>query len=158
MSFLPPGLEVITVMQGHGIDNPQRRRTEKRPFESWDELYALASVLGPRFGLLVVFAFPTSRGGYFDLHYFRAHHWKPAQIAAGIAPPRRIYDLRHTFATFALRAPNLHFRALALYGNEHRDDRSTSRPPRPGRQRAFLPFFPPFDLRRIATGCHRGAP
>jgi integrase len=27
-----------------------------------------------------------------------------AQIAAGIVPPRRVYDLRHTFATFALRA------------------------------------------------------
>ena len=30
--------------------------------------------------------------------------WKPAQLAAGIAPLRRLYDLRHTFATFALRA------------------------------------------------------
>ena len=28
----------------------------------------------------------------------------PAQLAAGIQPVRRIYDLRHTFATFALRA------------------------------------------------------
>jgi hypothetical protein len=27
-----------------------------------------------------------------------------AQLAAGIAPLRRVYDLRHTFATFALRA------------------------------------------------------
>ena len=30
--------------------------------------------------------------------------WQPAQVAAGIEPLRRIYDLRHTFATFALRA------------------------------------------------------
>ncbi len=29
---------------------------------------------------------------------------KPAQVAAGIEPLRRIYDLRHTFAIFALRA------------------------------------------------------
>ena len=28
----------------------------------------------------------------------------PAQVAAGVEPLRRIYDLRHTFATFALRA------------------------------------------------------
>jgi len=157
-----------------GIDNPQRRRTEKRPFESWDELNALAAELGPRFGPLVLFAaatglrpgewmaleqrdidrgervvyvrrawrngrlkcpktdasiravplqaialaaldqlpaaprsalvFPTASGGYFDLHNFRTRHWKPAQIAVGITPLRRIYDLRHTFATFALRA------------------------------------------------------
>lgn len=31
-----------------GVENPQRRYTEKRPFESWDELYALAGRLGPR--------------------------------------------------------------------------------------------------------------
>jgi integrase len=48
--------------------------------------------------------FPSPRGGYFDLHNFRNRYWKPAQIAAGITPLRRVYDLRHTFATFALRA------------------------------------------------------
>jgi integrase len=48
--------------------------------------------------------FPGERGGHLDLHNFRDHHWKPAERAAGIEPLRRIYDLRHTFATFALRA------------------------------------------------------
>jgi integrase len=48
--------------------------------------------------------FPAERGGYLDLHNFRNREWKPAQRAAGIEPPRRVYDLRHTFATFALRA------------------------------------------------------
>jgi integrase len=48
--------------------------------------------------------FPSPHGGYFDLHNFRNRYWKPAQLAAGITPLRRIYDLRHTFATFALRA------------------------------------------------------
>jgi integrase len=48
--------------------------------------------------------FPAERGGYLDLHNFRNREWKPAQLAAGIEPLRRIYDLRHTFATFALRA------------------------------------------------------
>jgi len=33
----------------------------------------------------------------------RTRAWKPAQVAAGTEPFRRIYDLRHTFATFALR-------------------------------------------------------
>jgi hypothetical protein len=31
-------------------------------------------------------------------------HWKPAQQRAGIEPLRGLYDLRHTYATFALRA------------------------------------------------------
>jgi len=48
--------------------------------------------------------FPAERGGYLDLHNFRNREWKPAQRPAGIEPMRRVYDLRHTFATFALRA------------------------------------------------------
>jgi integrase len=48
--------------------------------------------------------FPAARGGYTDLHNFRAREWRRAQIAAGIEPLRRPYDLRHTYATFALRA------------------------------------------------------
>ena len=157
-----------------GVENPQRRYTEKRPFDSWDELYALAGTLGPRHGHMVLFAaatglrpgewlalehrdidceaqvvyvrrtfrngriktpktkvsvravplqaialavldellphpdcpllFPSVRGGHLDLHNFRNRAWKPAQRAAGITPLRRVYDLRHTFATFALRA------------------------------------------------------
>jgi integrase len=158
----------------HGVQNPQRRRTEKRPFESWWQLEALADRLGRRLGPMVLFAaatgmrpgewvalehrdidrdgrvayvnrafgkgkltspkteasrravplqaralaaldqlppgatgdllFPAERGGYLDLHNFRNRNWKPAQHAVGIEPFRRIYDLRHTFATFALRA------------------------------------------------------
>jgi integrase len=48
--------------------------------------------------------FPAPRGGYLDLHNFRYRDWKPAQRAIGIDPLRRIYDLRHTFATFAPHA------------------------------------------------------
>ncbi len=157
-----------------GVDNPQRRRTEKRPFESWDEVEAVAARLAGGYGPVVVFAaatglrpgewlalewrdvdrdqqvvyvrrsyrngrikypkteasmravplqaralaaldaipqegrgrlvFPSLAGGYFDLHNFRTRYWRPAQVAAGIEPLRRVYDLRHTFATFALRA------------------------------------------------------
>lgn len=48
--------------------------------------------------------FPAPSGSHFDLHNFRNRYWKPAQLAIGLMPPRRVYDLRHTFATFALRA------------------------------------------------------
>jgi len=157
-----------------GVDNLQRRYTEKRPFESWAELAAVAAELGSYYGPMVMFAaatglrpgewialeqrdidrearvvyvrrayrngrlkctkteasvravplqtialaaleqlpantesallFPAARGGHLDLHNFRNRDWKPAQRAAGITPLRRVYDLRHTFATFALRA------------------------------------------------------
>src|SRR6266702_756476 len=42
-----------------GVDNPQRRYTEKRPFESWAELAAVAAKLGPRHGPMVLFAAAT---------------------------------------------------------------------------------------------------
>jgi integrase len=48
--------------------------------------------------------FPAPYAGHLDLHNFRRRAWRPAQRAAGIEPLRRPYDLRHTFATFALRA------------------------------------------------------
>jgi integrase len=48
--------------------------------------------------------FPGERGGYLDIHHSRPFQWRPAQEAVGITPLRRVYDLRHTFATFALRA------------------------------------------------------
>jgi integrase len=85
--------------------------------------------------------FPADRGGYLDLHNLRNRNWKPAQISIGIEPFRRIYDLRHTFATFALRAGistfelsrckgasmiDRHYGHLARDGREHairlRDD------------------------------------
>jgi integrase len=156
-----------------GVANPLRRFPEKRPFESWAEIEAVAEHLGPVGDPMVTFAaatglrpaelvalerrdvdraggvvyvrrqfvrgqvkppktrrsmrpvplqavafealdqlpeskssllFPAPRGGHIDLHNFRARAWRPAQLAAGIEPLRRPYDLRHTYATFALRA------------------------------------------------------
>jgi integrase len=57
--------------------------------------------------------FPALRGGYTNLHNWRSREWTPAVIAAGFSrryengklrPAPRIYDLRHTYATFSLAA------------------------------------------------------
>lgn len=45
----------------------------------------------------------AGHGRYVDLHNWRAREWFPALDAAGL-PRRRIYDLRHSFATWALAA------------------------------------------------------
>jgi integrase len=156
-----------------GVPNPLRRFPEKRPFESWEQVNALAARLDAVTGPMVVFGaatglrpaelvaleqrdidrtggvvyvrrqlvrgrvkqtktrrniravplqsvaldaldrlpeteepllFPAAHGGHIDLHNFRPRHWRPAQTALGIDPIRRPYDLRHTYATFALRA------------------------------------------------------
>jgi integrase len=45
--------------------------------------------------------FPAARGGYIDIEKFRHREWTPALRAACIEH-RRIYDCRHTFATWAI--------------------------------------------------------
>lgn len=156
-----------------GIRNAPRRAREKRPFESWQQIEAIAAKLDPVYGPMIVFAaatglrpselfglerrdvdrdagvvyvrrayangklkhtktrlsnravplqakalealdrlphseneilFPNARGGRIDFRSFGRRHWKPAQRAAGVEPLRDLYDLRHTYATFALRA------------------------------------------------------
>src|SRR5215216_2551521 len=191
----------------HGVDNPQRRRTEKRPFESWAQLDELAGRLGPRYGPALLFAaatglrpgewmaleqrdidclarvvyvrralrngrlkstktegsiravplqavalaaldqlradresqllFPSRRGGYFDLHNFRNRYWKPAQIAAGIVPPR-LRSPPHVRNVRAQRR-HLNLRPLALPGSQPGHDRPPLRPPCTRRTRARNP-------------------
>jgi integrase len=48
--------------------------------------------------------FPNAGGGHLDFRNFNRRHWKPVQKTGGIEPLRGLYDLRHTYATFALRA------------------------------------------------------
>ena len=156
-----------------GVPNPQRRPKEKRPFESWAQIEAVAAQVGAVYGAMVIFAaatglrpselfgleradvdrhlgvvyvrrayangrlkhtktrlstravplqakalealdglpasdnpilFPNARGGRIDFRILGRKHWRPAQTKAGIDPVRGLYDLRHTYATFALRA------------------------------------------------------
>jgi hypothetical protein len=191
-----------------------QRSKEKRPFESWQQLEAVADRLGPIYGPMIVFAaatglrpsqlfaleqrdidralrvvyvrrayangrlkhtktrlstcavplqavalaaldrlppsqssllFPNARGRYIDFRSFGRRHWKTAQIRAGIEALRHLYDLRHTYATFALRAGVSVFAVSRFHGLKHCDDRPPLRPPRPRQPRT----------RRLATGRSR---
>ena len=151
---------------GVDVQNPVHARAEFRPFETWDEVEALALELG-RFGPLAIFCvgtglrpeeafggewrdvdlddavftvrrsfakgrlkhyaktewsrrriplrakvigalerlrrrkgilFPAAEGQRINIDNFRGREWVPALRAAGIEH-RRIYDMRHTFAT-----------------------------------------------------------
>jgi integrase len=46
----------------------------------------------------------TPAAGHLDFRKFNRRQWKPVQNRVGIEPLRDLYDLRHTYATFALRA------------------------------------------------------
>jgi integrase len=47
--------------------------------------------------------FPAPRGGYIDAERFRYREWAPALRSAGL-DHRRLYDCRHTFATWAIES------------------------------------------------------
>jgi integrase len=47
--------------------------------------------------------FPASEGARINIDNFRSREWMPALLAAGVEH-RRIYDMRHTFATWSLAA------------------------------------------------------
>jgi integrase len=84
------------VTKSYGKTARSRRRVplSARALEALDQV--------PR-RLDVRLVFPGVRGGVVDLKHWRRAYWKPALEAAGI-PSRRIYDLRHSFATWALDA------------------------------------------------------
>jgi integrase len=48
--------------------------------------------------------FPAAQGGPINLDNWRRREWAPAIEAGAIAKPARIYDLRSTFASYALAA------------------------------------------------------
>lgn len=63
------------------------------------KVVAALETLPHREGIL----FPASGGGRIDINNWRSREWTPALKAAGIEH-RRIYDMRHTFATWSLAA------------------------------------------------------
>jgi integrase len=154
------------------VKNPEPRQGEIDPFDSWDEIDAIASELDKVVGALVVFlvgtgvrpgeafgaewrdvdlerrmlmvrrafakgrlkqygkttgsrravplrarvvaslellenrrgiVFPAPGGGRIEINNWRSRQWAPALEAAGVKH-RRIYDLRHTYATWSLAA------------------------------------------------------
>jgi integrase len=95
--------------------------------------------------------FPAARGGYIDLHNFRARTWRPAQISAGMEPIRRPYDLCNTYATFALRAGISIFDLSRFMGRD--SERWTSR----GRRRSEPSPHPPTKARSLQAlrGSHQ---
>jgi integrase len=105
-----------------GVENPQRRRTEKRPFESWAELDALAGQLGPRLGPMVIFAAATGmRPGEWV-----ALEWRDIDRDGRVAYVRRSFSkggLRCTKTEASVRAVPLQARARSTRSSNRTRER-----------------------------------
>jgi integrase len=70
-----------------GVPNPARRAKEKRPFDSWQQIEAVAHRLGPVFGPMIVFAVAT---GLRPSELFALER-RDIDRAAGVVYVRRAY-------------------------------------------------------------------
>ena len=64
--------------------------------------------------------FPAPSGGLLNLDNFRRREWRPAIEASGTSTPARIYDLRSTFASYALAGGITVFELARLMGTSVR--------------------------------------
>jgi integrase len=91
---------VRRVYAGGRLNEPKTERSRRRvPLTT--RATAALEALPRRIDTRLVF--PAPGGGPLDFHNFARRDWHPALDAAGLAP-RRVYDLRHTFASNALAA------------------------------------------------------
>lgn len=84
-----------------GVVKPGTKTGAERFVPFGEKVLAALDALPARIDTLVLF--PAPRGGYIDLEKFRHREWSPALRAAGI-DHRRVYDLRHTYASWSLAA------------------------------------------------------
>jgi integrase len=140
-----------------GVDNPLRRFAEKRPFESWAEIEAVAAELGRVYGPMVVFAAAT---GLRPAELFALEH-RDLDYADGVVHVRRAYAngrVINTKTTRSTRAVPLPTKALAALERLPKSDSPTAVPgtARGPRRAAQLP--PPALAARAGRSRDRSDP
>lgn len=93
-------VSVRRVFAGGRVKEPKTERSRRRVPLSARATAALDTI-PRRIDTRLVFASPSGR--VIDMHNFARRDWHPALEAAGLTP-RRVYDLRHSFASNALAA------------------------------------------------------
>jgi integrase len=92
-------LSIERVYSGGTLKTPAKSSRQRRRVPLRERVVAALRALPPRLDTPLLF--PAARGGYIDGEKFRYRDWAPALRAAGIEH-RRVYDCRHTFASWAI--------------------------------------------------------
>ena len=92
----------LSAVNGGPVFTPPKTSKSRRQVPLSRRASAALDALPPRLDTPLLF--PAPEGGLLDLDNFRRREWDPAIVAANIAKPARIYDLRSTFASNALAA------------------------------------------------------
>jgi integrase len=92
-------LSVERVYSNRTLKEPAKSSRQRRRVPLRERVVAALRGLPPRLDTPLLF--PAARGGYMDGEKFRYREWAPALRAAGIEH-RRVYDCRHTFASWAI--------------------------------------------------------
>src|SRR5207237_3209166 len=122
-----------------GIRNPPRRAREKLPFESWQQIEAVAAKLGPVYGPMIVFA---AASGLRPSELFGLE-WRDVDRDAGVVYVRRAYAngrLKHTKTRLSNRAVPLQAKALEALGRLPQSESELLFPNARGRRIHFPPF------------------
>jgi integrase len=96
------GVVIVERTFSSGVAKPYGKTTRsRRRVPLTDRAVAALDGLPSRIDTRLLF--PSAHGGHLDLHNWRCREWYPAVEAAGLAK-RGPYALRHSYATWALRA------------------------------------------------------
>lgn len=79
------GDELVRILQEHKIQQEEHKRRMGELYEDHD------------------LVFPSEKGTYMDIDNLRKRYFKPILIKAGLPTSIRMYDLRHTNATYVVR-------------------------------------------------------
>jgi integrase len=135
------------VLKDCGKSSRQRRRVPLR-----QRVVDAIDAMPPRIDSKLLF--PAPRGGPIDLEKFRHREWTPGLKAAGVEH-RRIYDCRHTFASWSIAAGVPLFYLSRVMGCsitmlEQHFGGVLARAPRQLRRRGSGTVSPPTERRRFA--------